>query len=61
MLDRGQGEDWFASGEIIECIVAVLFLYLFIAHMLTSRNPFIEPKIYLKIVILSQDLSLFSL
>ena len=47
MLDRGQGEDWFASSEIIvECIVAVLFLYLFIAHMLTSRNPFIEPALF---------------
>ncbi|EKE83666.1 DHA2 family efflux MFS transporter permease subunit [Idiomarina xiamenensis] len=47
MLDRGQGEDWFASTEIvIECVLAALFLYLFIAHMLTAKNPFIEPQLF---------------
>ncbi|RUO81529.1 EmrB/QacA family drug resistance transporter [Idiomarina tyrosinivorans] len=47
MLDRGQGEDWFASGEIIlECIVAVLFIYLFVVHMMTAKQPFIEPELF---------------
>ncbi len=47
MLDRGQSQDWFTSTEIvIECVIAGLFLYLFVAHMFTSDHPFVEPAIF---------------
>jgi DHA2 family multidrug resistance protein len=47
-LDRGQLMDWFNSTEIcVEAVVAVLALYLFIVHMLTTRNtPFLEPALF---------------
>src|SRR3546814_8375450 len=41
MLDRGESQDWFASTEImIEAVAAGLFLYMFLAHMLTAERPF---------------------
>ncbi|MQM40096.1 Multidrug export protein EmrB [wastewater metagenome] len=47
MLDRGQSQDWFASGEIIiETCVAALGLYLFVAHTLTARDPFLHPALF---------------
>ena len=47
-LDRGQRLDWFYSPEIvIEATVAVVALYLFVAHTFTARRPFIDPKILL--------------
>ncbi|MEX1034085.1 MAG: DHA2 family efflux MFS transporter permease subunit [Cellvibrionaceae bacterium] len=47
MLDRGESLNWFASGEIVvEAMVAGLFFYLFMAHVLTTRNPFIEPRMF---------------
>ena len=47
MLDRGQSLDWFSSREIvIEGIVCAVCLYLFIAHMLTARDPFLEPGLF---------------
>ncbi|WP_428242449.1 DHA2 family efflux MFS transporter permease subunit [Gynuella sp.] len=47
MLDRGQSQDWFSSSEIIiETIMAVLALYLFITHIFTAKNPFIEPALF---------------
>ncbi len=47
MLDRGHSLDWFASTEIVlEAAAAVLFLYLFVAHMFTHERPFIEPAIF---------------
>ncbi|MBC3766484.1 DHA2 family efflux MFS transporter permease subunit [Neptunicella marina] len=47
MLDRGHTLDWFNSMEVvIECGLAALCFYLFIAHMFTSKNPFIEPGIF---------------
>src|SRR5579862_5785195 len=37
LLDRGELKDWFGSNEIwVECIVAVLCLYLFIVHTTTA-------------------------
>jgi DHA2 family multidrug resistance protein len=47
-LDRGQLKDWFNSTEIcIEAVVAVSALYLFIVHMLTTRNTrFLEPALF---------------
>jgi len=47
MLDRGENLDWFSSAEIvIEAGLAVTAFYMFIVHMLTSSNPFIDPKIF---------------
>jgi len=47
MLDRGSTKDWFSSGEIvIEGLLAAIGLYLFAVHMLTSKNPFIPPRIF---------------
>ncbi|WP_336366394.1 DHA2 family efflux MFS transporter permease subunit [Marinobacter sp. C2H3] len=47
MLDRGQSLDWFSSTEIvIEAIVAGLCIYLFVVHMLTAREPFLEPGLF---------------
>jgi DHA2 family multidrug resistance protein len=47
MLDRGQGQDWFSSIEIIiESLVAAVCLYMFIAHMMTAKQPFLEPELF---------------
>ncbi len=47
MMDRGEGEGWFSSPEIvIEAILGGLGLYLFVIHMLSSRNTFITPRIF---------------
>ncbi len=43
MLDRGQTLDWFSANEIIvEAFVAVVALYLFVVHILTTPKPFIS-------------------
>ena len=43
MLDRGEQLDWFSSMEIvIEAVLTALGTYLFIAHVLTAENPFID-------------------
>ncbi len=47
MLDRGESLDWFASAEVVgEAVLAVLAMYLFIAHMFTHEHPFIEPGLF---------------
>lgn len=47
MLDRGESLNWFASREImIEALLVGLGLYLFIAHMFTHPQPFIEPGLF---------------
>jgi len=47
MLDRGQGQDWFASREIVvEAVLAALGLYLFVVHMLTAKQPFLPPGLF---------------
>ena len=47
MLDRGESQDWFTSGEvIIEAVAAGLGLYLFGVHMLTAPKPFIPPALF---------------
>ncbi|MSO90670.1 MAG: DHA2 family efflux MFS transporter permease subunit [Acetobacteraceae bacterium] len=47
MLDRGSGEDWFTSREIIiEAVLAGLGLYLFTVHMLTAERPFVAPTVF---------------
>lgn len=47
VLDRGQGEDWFASGEIIvESCLAALGFYVFLVHAYTTERPFIGLGIF---------------
>jgi DHA2 family multidrug resistance protein len=47
MLDRGETLDWFSSREVvIEAMLAGLALYLFIAHIFTHPQPFIEPGLF---------------
>lgn len=46
-LDRGESLDWLNSNEIIiEGVIALLCLYLFIGHILTSHTPFLEPAMF---------------
>jgi len=47
MLDRGQKLDWFSSTEIcIEAALSVFFLYSFIVHVLTTKDPFVDLAIF---------------
>jgi DHA2 family multidrug resistance protein len=47
VLDRGEQKDWFSSMEIvIEAALAGLGLYLFLVHTVTSKKPFIPPRIF---------------
>ena len=47
MLDRGQSQDWFESTEIIvEAVVTVLASYIFVAHCLTHKSPYINLAIF---------------
>jgi DHA2 family multidrug resistance protein len=47
MLDRGEQVGWFESYEIIiELIVAVAGFYYFLAHSLTTREPFVRFEIF---------------
>ena len=46
VLARGVRLDWFESTEIIiECLVAVLALYMFIVHCLTAKAPFLNLRL----------------
>lgn len=48
MLDRGAGEDWFESNEIIfEAVLAGLGFYLFAVHLATAKQPFLPPRLFL--------------
>ncbi len=48
MLDRGERNDWFESTEIlIEAIAAVGAFYIFVAHSLTAKRPFLNPRLML--------------
>jgi DHA2 family multidrug resistance protein len=47
MLDRGERLDWFTSTEIIvEAGVAIAALYVFVVHITTTRNPFVDPALF---------------
>ena len=49
MLDRGQRLDWFESGEIIfEACLAGIALYMFNMHVLTHRDPFLDPRLFVQ-------------
>lgn len=46
-LDRGQNEDWFSSTEIIfEFLLSAVCGYLFIVHILTRKNAFLDPHMF---------------
>ena len=48
MFARGQRLDWFDSLEIqISLVVTVVAIYLFLAHSLVSRRPFLDLKLLL--------------
>ncbi len=48
MLDRGQRLDWFDSPEILtEAVIAVTAFYLFVTHVMTSKDPFLKPTLLL--------------
>jgi len=43
VLDRGPSQDWFHSKEIwIETILAVIGLWIFVVHTLTTPHPFFD-------------------
>jgi DHA2 family multidrug resistance protein len=47
MLDRGEQLGWFASGEIVaEAIVSAIGFYFFLAHSLTTDEPFVRFEIF---------------
>jgi DHA2 family multidrug resistance protein len=47
-LDRGSQLDWFSSLEIIlEAVVAASAFYIFIVHIFTAKNPFVNPRLFL--------------
>jgi len=47
MLDRGQTQDWFSATEIVvEAVLAGLCLYLFVVHVFTADQPFIDPGLF---------------
>jgi len=47
MLDRGEQVDWFGSLEIVTyAVIAALAFYLFVVHMFTHEQPFLEPRLF---------------
>ena len=49
MLDRGERAEWFTSTEIVlECVLALLFAWVFLAHSLTTDRPFLDLRLLLE-------------
>ena len=47
MLDRGGEVDWFASWEVwIELAVALSGFWVFVVHILSSKAPFVDPRMF---------------
>lgn len=47
VLDRGEGENWFESSEIvIEAAVAAIALYVLVVHSLTAENPYVNLRLF---------------
>lgn len=47
MLDRGAEVDWFSAPEIwIELALSICGFWVFIVHLATGRNTFIDPQIF---------------
>jgi len=48
MLDRGADRDWFQSPEIlIELAIVVAFMWMFVIHMITDKEPFLDRRLFL--------------
>jgi DHA2 family multidrug resistance protein len=48
MLDRGEQVDWFQSAEIwIDLGLVIAGFWVFTVHLLTGKDTFIDPKIFL--------------
>ena len=48
ILDRGEREEWFSSGEIIlEGFFAIFFGWVFFAHSLTAKRPLFDLRLFL--------------
>ena len=47
VLDRGEQQGWFQSPEIlVESALAVFGLYMFVVHSMTTKNPFIDVRLF---------------
>jgi DHA2 family multidrug resistance protein len=47
MLDRGQTQDWFSSPEILlYAALTGVGLYLFLVHLFTAKEPFLQRKMF---------------
>jgi DHA2 family multidrug resistance protein len=47
LLDRGHSLGWFSSQEIVtEALLAMMFFYMSIVHLRTSRHPFVDPAMF---------------
>lgn len=47
MLDQGESKNWFNSSEIMAmAIVSGAAFYLFLAHIFTHDNPFVDPALF---------------
>ncbi len=47
VLDRGEQKGWFQSPEIlIESAMTIFGLYMFIVHSMTTKNPFIDVRLF---------------
>jgi DHA2 family multidrug resistance protein len=47
MLDRGQGEDWFGSWEIvIEAMIAISAVWVFVIHSRTAKHPLFPRELF---------------
>lgn len=48
VFDRGNRVDWFEAPEIIlSAVIAGIAFYIFLVHCLTSRQPFVDLRIFL--------------
>jgi DHA2 family multidrug resistance protein len=47
ILDRGEQQGWFQSPEIlVETALAAFGLYMFVVHSATTKNPFIDIRLF---------------
>jgi DHA2 family multidrug resistance protein len=47
VLDRGEQKGWFQSPEIlVEAALSAFGLYMFIAHSMTTKSPFIDVRLF---------------
>ena len=49
VLDRGEREEWFSSGEILfECFLIIIFGWIFFSHSLTAKLPLFDLRLFLE-------------